>query len=119
MNMHRDAPSLAQDKKPLEKRLEELGWAVFLVMTGVIWLMPADRVPQGSWLIGTGVLLLALNVVRYFNGVRISGFTSALGAIALAGGLGEFFGVEFPLLALALILFGVSVAIRPFVTGRK
>ena len=100
------------------KRLDEWGWALFLIMTGAIWLVPEQRVPNGVWLIGTGVLLLALNIARYFMGLRIGGFTSVLGVLALAGGVGEFFGMELPLFALALLVLGVSILVKPFLGAK-
>ena len=120
MNAEPDSGLPADARKGvLEKRLEELSWAIFLIMTGIIWLMPDDRVPGGTWLIGTGLLLLGFNVARYLNGMTIGGFTTVLGALALAGGLGEFFGAEVPILAFALIIFGASIVVKPFLVGRK
>ena len=101
-------------KDSLTKRLDESAWALFLIMTGVVWLVPEERLPDGAWLLGTGVLLLALNVVRYFNRLAIGGFTTVLGALALAGGVGELLGTDIPLFALALLLLGVSILVKSF-----
>ena len=76
--------------------------------------MPEERLPEGAWLLGTGVLLLALNVARYFNGLRIGGFTTVLGVLALAGGLSDFFGADIPLVALAVLVLGVGILVKPF-----
>ena len=35
-------------KHNLNKRLEEIGWALFLIMIGVIWLMPVGRLPEDT-----------------------------------------------------------------------
>jgi len=35
-------------KEALNKRLESIGWALFLIMAGGIWLIPGDRVPSGT-----------------------------------------------------------------------
>ena len=31
----------------------------------MIWLVPAERVPEGAWLVGVAAILLGVNVVRY------------------------------------------------------
>jgi hypothetical protein len=36
------------DLANMAKRLDQIGWGIFLVMIGVIWLVPG--VPQGTWL---------------------------------------------------------------------
>ena len=99
-------------KRALSKRLEDIGWGLFFIMIGCIWLVPKERVPQGTWLLGTGVLLLALNAVRYLNGLAINGFTAVLGILALAAGVGDLFGVRLPLFAICLIIFGASIILK-------
>ena len=96
----------------LNKRLEDIGWGVFLIMIGGIWLVPKEWVPQGTWLLGTGLLLLALNAVRYSHGIAMNGFTAVLGLLALAAGVGDLFGVRLPLFAICLIVFGASILLR-------
>ena len=51
------------DAQDPPKQFDEIGWGIFLMMIGTSWLVPS--VPQGTWLIGTGVLLLVLNAIRY------------------------------------------------------
>jgi hypothetical protein len=46
----------------LDRRLEGIGWALFLIMIGGLGLVPS--VPQGTWLVGTGLIMLGLNVAR-------------------------------------------------------
>lgn len=99
-------------KVALNKSLEDIGWGVFLIMIGCIWLVPKEWVPEGTWLLGTGLLLLALNVVRYSNGIPMNGFTSVLGILALAAGVGDLFGLRPPLFAICLIVFGASILFR-------
>ena len=45
--------------------------------------------------------------------LRMSGFTIALGVLALAAGLGGFLGVTVPTFAVLLILLGASIICRP------
>jgi len=99
-------------KLALNRRLEGFGWAALLITIGAIWLLPEKQIPRGSWLIAAGVILLGLNVIRYFNGIRMRGFSLFAGIIALIMGLGEFFGGKLPLLAIAPIVIGVGIFLK-------
>jgi hypothetical protein len=119
MGTHTEFPATESSERTSARRFEEFAWAAFLIMTGALWLMPVDRVPEGTWLIGTGVVLLGLNGARYFAGAAVNGFTLLLGALALAGGVAELLGVELPLIAVALIVFGASILLKPVFTARR
>jgi hypothetical protein len=98
------------------KRLDQIGWGIFLVMIGVIWLVPG--VPQGTWLIGTGVLLLVLNAIRSRLGIPFGGVSVALGVLALAAGLGDFTGIKLPLFPICLVIIGATLILKPLVSQR-
>jgi len=102
------------DKRALNKRLESIGWGLFLIMLGATGLVPREVVPQGVWSIGVGVILLGLNVARYSYGIRMSGFTVALGILALLTGIAELFGVDLPIFAILLIIVGASMFLYPW-----
>jgi hypothetical protein len=104
------------DVQNRRKRVDEIGWGIFLIMIGTIWLVPS--VPQGTWLISTGVLLLLLNAIRSRNAAEWSGFSTALGVLALAAGLSELIGIKLPLFAICLVVIGASMLFRPFVSQR-
>ncbi len=110
---HAATPDSGTEHRDFESRLDSIGWGVFLLMSGVLWLI-ATVVPSGTWLVGTGLLLLALNAVRYFNGMRPHMFTLVLGILALAGGLADWANVRLPLFALALVAFGILLLVKPF-----
>ncbi len=97
-------------------RLDQIGWGVFLAMIGVIWLLPA--VPQGTWLIGTGALLLLLNLIRVRIGVPWSGISVMLGVLALAAGLGDLTGINLPLFPICLLLAGGTLILKPLVSAK-
>jgi hypothetical protein len=40
----------------LNRRLEEYAWGVFLIMIGILWLLPAGAVPEDTWLVGAGAI---------------------------------------------------------------
>ena len=102
-----------------DMRLDEIGWGLFLLMTGGLWLVPSDRVPVGSWLLGTGALLVGINAVRYFRRAPVNVFTTALGALALSGGWAERTGVELPLMAIAIVAMGILLLLRPLAGRRR
>lgn len=100
-------------KAILAKRLEDLGWGVLLIAIGTIWLAPEKQVPQGSWLIATGLIMLGLNAVRHFYGIKMSGFSLVVGILALLAGTGAFLNLHLPLFAIALIITGVYMILKP------
>jgi hypothetical protein len=102
----------------LNKQLEDIGWGLILIVIGGLLLVPGEQLPQGFWLILAGVIMLVLNGVRYLNGIKANVLTTALGALALIGGLGSLLGVELPLFAIFLLLVGVGLVFRPLF-GRR
>ncbi len=102
------------EKSALDKRIEAIGWGLFLIMIGGIWLIPDEQVPQSTWLIGAGLIMLGINGVRRRNGIKMSGFTIILGILALFAGLGGLFGVK-PIVAILLILIGASIILKPLI----
>ena len=76
MNQQNDKPSDNQDpkKKALDHRLDAIGWGLFLIMIGGLWLAPDGTVPEGAWLLGTGVIILGIMCIRYLNGIKVNGF---------------------------------------------
>lgn len=99
-------------KVTLNKRLEESSWGFFLLLIGTLLLLPTELVPQGTWLIGAGFIMLVLNCVRYVNGISASGFTVVLGIVAILVGLASFLGLRPPLFAIFLALIGLSIIVR-------
>lgn len=102
----------ARNKADLQKRLEESGWGFFLLMIGILLLLPSEFVPRGAWLIGAGIIMLALNGIRYLNNIGVSHFTLILGLIAIFAGFMEFFGVSLALLPGLLALIGLSILVK-------
>lgn len=81
-------------------------------MIGIIWFLPEGTVPPDSWLVGSGVIMLGINVVRYIYGIKMSGFTVFLGILALVTGLGGFMGLKLPVFAALFIVLGASLLMR-------
>lgn len=102
----------ARSKVEVQKRIEESGWGFFLLMIGVLLVLPSEFVPRGAWLVGTGIILLALNCIRYLNDVAVSRFTVVLGLFAVVAGLAGSFSVTLPLLPGLLVLIGLSIIVK-------
>jgi hypothetical protein len=83
------------------------------MLTGAVWLVPADRVPQSAWLFGVAAILLGINVLRYLTQIGVDGFSLVLGLMALVAAVGRWWGADLPLLAICLIIIGVSLIAKP------
>jgi hypothetical protein len=100
---------------------ETIAWGAFFVWWGIT---DSDfglykSLPPGTSWVGVGVILLGLNVARALNGIPTSGFTLALGSLALVlGGLKLARTVlslppfDVSLFAILLVVFGVVVLVR-------
>jgi len=100
-----------QSARPaLDRQLEGIGWALFLIMIGGIGFI--QSVPQGTWLIGTGLIMLGLNIARYVKGIRVSNFTIVIGILALLLGIGGITGLDVPFFPVLLILIGADILIK-------
>ena len=107
------------DKAALNKRLESIGWGLFLIMLGGFGLVPSATIPKGVWSIGLGVIMLGLNVTRYFNQIKMSGFTTFLGVIAVISGVLELLGVKALEGAIFLIILGAYLLVKPWFDKRQ
>jgi hypothetical protein len=107
------APAVDPENAALNKRLETVFWGLFLIMLGGWAFIPDETVPKGLWSIGVGLLFLGLNAARYFNGLRMSGFTTFLGILSVLGGIGEMMGLDLDG-ALLLIVFGAYLILKPW-----
>ncbi len=107
------------EKAALNKRLETMFWGLFLIMLGGWALIPEETIPKGAWSIGVGLLMLGLNVTRYFSGIRMSGFTTILGILALLGGIGDMLGWADLNGAILLIILGAYLILKPWFEKQK
>jgi len=105
-------------KAALNKRLETAAWGAFLVMLGGFMFVPDEIVKGGWWSIGVGLIFLGLNAARYFNGLRMSGFTTFLGVISVAGGLLDLVGLEGVNGAVLIIVLGGYLILKPWFEKR-
>ena len=107
------------DKAALNKRLETMAWGLFLVMLGGFMFVPQEIVKGGWWSIGVGLIFLGLNAARYFNGLRMSGFTTFLGVLSVIGGILDLVGMEGVNGAVLIIVLGGYLILKPYFEKRQ
>jgi len=93
------------EKKHIRHTVNSLGWAAFFIMTGILWILPERLSPEGSWLISTGVILLAVNLIKNFLGVKsTSGYF--FGSLFTIFGIMRLIETPFRFLPIFLIALG-------------
>ena len=113
------APVQNPEKVALNKRLENIGWGLFLIMLGGTALVPDEAVSPGWWSIGVGLIMLGLNVARYFNQIKMSGFTTFLGIVSIISGVLQLMGLNELGGAIFLIVLGSYLLIKPWFDRRQ
>ncbi len=91
--------------------LTSLAWGLFFILIGVCWAASEyygfSAVPYMA--LGTGLILIGLNVARTGLGMRLSKFTLFIGILALAFGGAAVIGYALPLFATILVLIGLFI----------
>jgi hypothetical protein len=107
----------------LNRNFETIAWGSIFIWWGLTELIPS--LPTGMGLVGIGLILLGLNVVRTLNGLPTSGFSITLGILALVWGVLELAGAllslpfEIPVFAILLIVLGLIILIPEFMGNRN
>jgi hypothetical protein len=107
------------EKAILNKRLETIGWGLFLIMLGGFALIPEALVPKGLWSIGVGAIMLGLNLTRYYFKIKMSGFTTFLGIVALLSGVTELLWKHDLVAPILLIVLGAYLIVKPWFDKRQ
>ena len=102
-----------EKKAALNKRLEIIAWGLYLIMLGGFAFLPDAVIPKGASSIGVGVIMLGLNLLRYLNGIKMSGFTTFLGVVAVISGIMQIFGLHDIEGAILLIVLGLYTIVKP------
>ena len=108
-----------EEKAELNKRMETVAWGLFIIMLGGFSSIPKEMVPKGTWSVGIGLIMLGLNLARYLNKIKMSGFTTVLGIIAVVGGIVQLLGFHQLEDAILLIILGVYIVFKPFFDKRS
>ena len=99
-------------KSEAVRRIDAVAWALFFIWVGSSILA---NISWGWFLVGIGAIVLGAQaaVVRIAS-EKVNGFWLICGAVFLAAGLWEIFGLTWPLAPLLLILLGVGVLWQAF-----
>jgi hypothetical protein len=102
------------EKAALNNRLEIIGWGLFLIMLGGFIFIPYEYINKGIWSLGVGIIMLGLNITRYFYNIKMSTFTTFLGIISLISGIAQLLGVNMLEGGILLIILGAYVLLKPW-----
>ena len=97
------------NKTTLKERLDSVGFALFLIMLGVLWMQPEGRFPEDAWLVGFAAIIFVNNILRAFNGIKANWFFLLLAVIALAVWGDKFYGMDLSFFPVLFILIGISI----------
>jgi hypothetical protein len=94
-------------------------WGTFLIWFGLLWAhsggSPFDVVEAPVFALGTGLLMLLLNLVRSSMRLKLSILTTGLGALlTIVYTPIIFFGFNVPFLPALLIIVGLALIIGAF-----
>lgn len=88
------------------RSLDSVGWSLFFMWVGVALLWGF------SWtlsLIGTAVIIIAVQSMLFFRGERPDVFMAALGVVLLVGAVGNVYGSPWSLFPALLIVVGIAM----------
>lgn len=88
-------------------------------MLGGFIFVPGEQFPKGWWSIGIGLIMLGLNVARYFSEIRMSGFTTFLGILSIISGVLQLAGMDMLKGTIFLIILGAYILIKPLFDRRQ
>ena len=95
----------------LDKRYRSIAWGALFILVGSLSLIPGDQTSLA--ILGSGVILLGLNLGRSLSKIPMNGFSLALGAAAfLTGALVLFrsqLGLHFEIELLPVVLIAAGV----------
>ncbi|MFC1725163.1 hypothetical protein ACFL4T_06025 [candidate division KSB1 bacterium] len=98
-------------KHDLAHKLSTTGWALFFIWIGFAFLLNFDF---SAGVLGVGIIILVIQVVRKTFGLKFEGFWLFSGFIFLLGGFKEIFGTEFPVIPVLFILAGAVMLASVF-----
>lgn len=100
-----------QPNEPSERsrQIDSGFWAVLIIWVGVVMLI---GVPWAWFLIGVGILILSIQIMRRQSNLAIERGGVAIGLILLAGGVWDLLALPLPLIPVILIALGAYLLRR-------
>jgi len=99
--------------KNISRNFDAIGWGALFVWWGISLMLPSML--NGVAPLGTGLILIGVNIARKLAGLPMSGFSTTIGILAIVWGVLELVGVlvnlpfEIPIFAILLIVLGLIV----------
>jgi hypothetical protein len=93
-----------------------IAWGALFILWGISELFPT--LPKGIGALGLGLILVSLNLARYWTGQEVSSFSTILGILALLLGGLELarpylhLSFELPIFAILLLALGLITLLR-------
>ena len=114
--------------KTLKHNLKRVGWGLLAILWGGTILF--DFMPLGAGLIGTGLILLGMNIVRSLNHLHTKDNNTVLGILTLAWGslelarpwlrgLFPYADLDWVIFAILLIGWGIVLLTRVLLLSRN
>jgi hypothetical protein len=85
------------------RQIDSAAWAVFFIWVGIVMLV---GLPWDWFLVGVGVLILGVQVVRRQWNLKTETFSIVIGLIILAAGAWDLLLLPLPLMPILLIALG-------------
>jgi len=103
--------SMTTEKKALNKQLETASWGIFFIgLGGILAVQSIYKIDvKGGIFITMGLLLIALNAMRYQKQISMSRFTLFIGIVTLLIGISDLAGLKLPLFETIIILVGLFI----------
>jgi thiol:disulfide interchange protein len=93
----------------LGDRVDTVGWGLLFVAIGGVSLLPA--MPDGSWLVAAGLVMLGASVARAWLSLPVRGVTVVVGVVALSAGIFIANGLTTEVGPLVLIVLGLTLIV--------
>ncbi len=96
------------EHRTLEKRLDSGGWGLLFIWVGVALAM---NVGWGVGLLGVGLIILAVQAARKWQGIVVDRFSLAVGVLLIVGAIWRMLDVSVDLVPLLIIGAGVALLV--------
>ena len=103
----------------LNLKLVKLSWALFFILIGGSWILEntgtINNLQKWAFIyLGSGGILLLLNGLRIIWNIKISRFTTGLGALGLLFGITTYYNMNIPIWAALILIIGVFMLFEVF-----